>query len=70
MESLLRQDLPLRKEFSKKKKNKKKTYVQSTPKVALRVNPVLQMDLTYRFQINKPLLRVVMCQAWNWALGI
>ena len=51
MESLLRQDLPLRKEFSEKKK--KKPYVQSTPKVALRVNPVLQMDLTYRFQINK-----------------
>lgn len=69
MKSLLRQDLPVRKEFSKKKK-KKNTYVQSTPKVALRVNPVLQMDLTYRFQINKPLLRVVMCQAWSWALGI
>lgn len=68
MKSLLRQDLPVRKEFSKKKK--KNTYVQSTPKVALRVNPVLQMDLTYRFQINKPLLRVVMCQAWSWALGI
>lgn len=68
MKSLLRQDLPVRKEFSKKKK--KNTYVRSTPKVALRVNPVLQMDLTYRFQINKPLLRVVMCQAWSWALGI
>lgn len=56
MESLLRKNPRLRKELSKNN-----TCTDNT-KVALWVNPVLGMDLTSRFQINKPLVRVIICQ--------